>query len=266
MPKEKKKKKKPKKPKIQWKTALQVLEERKNLERLKTGTALDELIGGGIQQTEVVEFYGPYGSGKSQLCMTMTVIVAGQGGEVVYIDTEDTFNPERVKEIAEKRGYDPNEIFKHIHLAEPLTTDELAESIDQIPKNLNPTLIIVDSITSLYREEFIGRNVLSERQGLLRQFIVKLKKYVREKKCYGIVTNQVYDVPDATPFTPLYIRQQAVGGHSLYHLIDNRIFLRKAVHGTRIGRLVDSSRYPEAERPFKITDRGIEPIEEDSEE
>jgi len=258
------KKKKPT-PKIEWKTAYEAMQERKELKRLSTGTALDELIGGGIQQTEVVEFYGPYGSGKSQLCMTMTVIVAAQGQEVVYIDTEDTFNPERIQEIAEKRGHDPNEVFKHIHLAKPLTTDELVASLDQIPKKVNPTLIIVDSITSLYREEYVGRNVLTERQGLLRQFIVKLKKYVRENKCYGIVTNQVYDIPDATPFMPLYLRQQAVGGHSLYHLFDNRIFLRKAQHGTRIGRLVDSSRYPEAERPFRITDKGIEPIIEKEE-
>lgn len=259
-------KKKKETPVIVWKTAYEVMQERKELKRLSTGTALDELIGGGIQQTEVAEFYGPYGSGKSQLSMTMTVLVAAEGGEVIYIDAENTFKPERVMEIAEKRSYDPNEIVKHIHLAQPLTTDELMAIIDQIPKDLKPTLVIVDSITSLYREEYIGRNVLTARQGALRQFIVKLKKYVRENKCYSIVTNQVYDVPDALPNMPLYIRQQAVGGHTHHHTIDNRIFLRKAPGGTRIGRLVDSSMYPEQERTFIITDRGIEPVKQEETE
>lgn len=257
-------KKKKEKPKIEWKTAYQIWEERQFLERLATNTPLDNLIGGGIQQTEVVEYYGDYGSGKTQICKTLTVLVASKDGEVIYIDAENTFKPERVAEIALNRGLDPHQILGKIHLSQPLTTDELFYTLDQIPENLKPTLIIVDSITGLYREEYIGRGTLAERQGALRQFIVKLKKYVRENNCYGIVTNQIYANPEATlPYTPLYIKQVAVGGPTLYHAIDNRIFLRKAKANTRIARLMDSSRYPEGEATFVITKRGVEPRPED---
>lgn len=255
-------KKKKETPEIEWKTAYEVMQERQKLQRLPTGCKIDELIGGGIQQTEVVEYYGDYGSGKTQIAKTLTVLVASEGGEVIFIDAENTFKPERIMEIAEKRGLNPQAITQHIHLAQPLTTDELMASLDQIPEDIAPTLIIVDSITGLYREEYIGRGKLAEKQGALRQFIVKLKKYVRKNQCYGVVTNQVYANPEATlPFTPLYIKQKAVGGHTLYHTIDNRIFLRKAKKGTRIARLMDSSRYPEQERPFVINEYGVEDVD-----
>jgi len=258
-----KKKKKP--VKIEWKTAYDVFLERQNIERISTGTPIDELIGGGVELGECVEFYGEYGSGKTQACLTLTVNVAAEEKDVVSIDTENTFKPERVLEIAEKRGYNPEQILSHIHLAKPLTTDELQAVFKQIPKTVQPKLVVVDSLTTLFREEYIGRGNLATRQGELRTFIVAMKRYARENNCAVIVTNQVYGSPEATPFLPLHYRELAVGGHTLYHLIDNRIFFRKAAHGTRIARLVDSSRYPEQERPFRITEKGIENVEENTE-
>jgi len=255
-------KKKEKKMELKWKTAFELWEERRNIKRLKTGTPIDELIGGGIEEGEVVEFYGEFGSGKTQTALTLTTCVAGEMDEnVLFVDCEGTFKPERVVEIAGARGYDPEEVLKRIHLVQPLTSDEQMEVFDQIPKDVKPKLVVVDGVTTLFRQEYIGRENLSKRQGLLRQFLRKMITYVRQNRAYGVVTNQVYGNPDGTSFMPLEYRELAVGGHSLYHTIDNRIFLRKAREGTRIARLVDSSRYPMQERPFKITEKGIEPIE-----
>ena len=229
------------------------MELRKSLKRLSTKTPIDNLIGGGIQQTEVVEFYGGFGCGKTQICQTLTVEVAVAEGDVIYVDTEDTFKPERIIQIAENKGYDVEQVLESIHLVPVLTCAELEAVFESIPNDLDPTLVVVDSITALYREEYVGRGTLSERQGALRKFIVALKRYVRRKKCYCVVTNQVHDDPGAGPFLPLYLRQKAVGGHTLYHIIDSRIFL-----GQRIARLMDSSRYPEGEAPFIINEYGIE--------
>lgn len=252
-------KKKKEKVEINWKTAYELWQERKNIKKLETKTPIDELIGGGIEEGEVVEFYGEYGVGKSQISFTLATRVAGELGEdVVFIDCESTFKPERIIEIAKARGLDPEKTLQKIHLIQPVSVDEQMEAIDQIPKSIKPKLLIVDGVTTLLRAEYIGRENLAERQGLLRQFLKKLLTYVRRNKIYGVITNQVYGNPEGSPFLPLELRELAVGGHSLYHAIDNRIFIRKAQHGTRIARLVDSSRYPPAERPFVITEKGIE--------
>jgi len=250
-----------KKPELNWKTAYEVWKERQTLKRLSTSTPIDELIGGGIEECEVVEFYGEYGVGKTQIAFTLITHVAGKLGEdVVLIDCETTFKPERIVQIAEARGFDPEKVLQKIHLIQPMSVDEQMEALNLIPKNVKPKLLIVDGTTTLLRAEYIGREQLPKKQGLLRRFLRNLKSYVRENKIYGIITNQVYANPDGSPFLPLELRELAVGGHTLYHLIDNRIFIRKGAKGTRIARLVDSSRYPPAERPFIISEKGIEPI------
>jgi DNA repair protein RadA len=131
-------------------------------------------------------------------------------------------------------------------------------SLEQIPENIKPKLIIIDGVTTLFRAEYVGRETLAEKQGLLRKYLYYIKRYAKEHNVAVVVTNQVYQSPEASPFLSLDLKELAVGGHSLYHAIDNRIFIRKAQHGTRIARLVDSSMYPMQERPFKITEKGVE--------
>lgn len=254
-----------KKPKIEWKTAYDLMQERKDLKRLPTGTAIDDLIGGGIEQAEVIELHGAFGAGKSQIVFTLAVEVAALkdvnkdiGGNVVFIDTESTFKPERLAEIAEHRGYKPRKVLKRISLTQPQTTKEQQLALKAIPKKWKPKLVICDSLTTLYREEYIGRGMLAERQGLIGRFIRDYKNYVRKRKIFGILTNQVYGNPSATPWTPIQEREVAVGGHTVYHKIDNRFHIRKTPSGTRIARLIDSSRYPcPAEGIFWITEAGI---------
>jgi len=251
------KKKKEKELELNWKTAYELWQERKDIKKISTGTMIDELIGGGLEEGSVTEFYGEYGSGKTQIAFTLATCVEG---EVIFIDCEGTFKPERIKEIAEKRGLNPEEVLKKIHLIQPMTVKEQMAALNKIPKNVKPQLLIVDGLTTLFREEYIGREYLVTRQGLLRQHIHALKTYARENKVVCVVTNQVYARPDATMFTPLEYRELAVGGHTLYHAIDDRIFIRKGAKGTRIAKLVDSSRYPPAERPFIISEKGVESV------
>jgi len=116
-----KKKKTNPKYELAFKTAYEYMLERQKIKRIPTGTPIDELIGGGIEEDECIEFYGEYGSGKSQICFTLAVKVAAQGNDVVYIDTENTFKPERIAEIAEANGYDPKEVLSRIHLIKPLS-------------------------------------------------------------------------------------------------------------------------------------------------
>jgi len=245
---------------IEIKTAKQLLEEEKQIKRLETNTPIDELLDGGIREDEVIEFYGPYGAGKTQIALTLTAQVAAENGHVIFIDCEHTFRPKRLKQIAKSRGYNPDEILKHVYIIQPLTVEQQIAALDSIPKNIKPKLIIVDGVTTLFRAEYQGRQQLYKRQPLLGKHLKQLKNYAKTHKTPIIITNQVYANPDGTPFMPIEFRELAVGGHTLYHAINNRIFIRRAKGNKRIARLVDSSEYPQQERAFKITDKGIETI------
>ncbi|MEM2550514.1 MAG: DNA repair and recombination protein RadA, partial [Nitrososphaerota archaeon] len=147
------------------------------------------------------------------------------------------------------RGLNPEETLKHIHLIEPETTDQLLTITENIPAEIKPKLIIIDGLTTILRTEYIGRETLPERQSMLRQVLTKLRQYARKNNVAVIITNQVYASPEGTPFLPLEYKEIAVGGHSLYHYSETRIFLRKGAEGKRIAKLVDSSHLPPQERP-----------------
>lgn len=254
----KKEKKQKEKIELKWKTAYELLQEHQNLEKIPTGTQIDEILGGGVECGVITEFYGEYATGKSQICFTLAALVASKGEDVVFVDCESTFNPKRIEEIARNRNLNVDNVLKHIHLVEPETSDQLLTITDSLPENIKPRLIIIDGLTTLLRTEYIGRETLAERQGVLRKILSTLRQYARRNNIAVIITNQVYATPEGTPFLPLEYKEMAVGGHSLYHYSETRIFLRKAPEGKRIAKLVDSSHLPPAERPFKITEKGVE--------
>ena len=96
---------------------------------------------------------------------------------IILVDTENTFRAERVHQIAESRGLDAEAILKKIfvcriyygaHLEAVMRS--LAKSIEQY----KAMLVIIDSIISLHRAEFAGRETLSERQQRLNIILHKL--------------------------------------------------------------------------------------------
>ena len=116
-------------------TADFVLEKRKSMLRCSTGSkSLDELLLGGLETQAVTEFYGEFGSGKSQICHTLCAMASrpltekGLHGNVIYIDTEGTFRPERLQQIAVTRGFDALEILKKYY---PM------QSIQQLPLGID---------------------------------------------------------------------------------------------------------------------------------
>jgi len=248
----------------------ELVEKRQNVLRLTTGSKkLDTLLGRGIETQSITEFYGEYGSGKSQIAHQLCVNVqlpienGGLNGGALYIDTENTFRTERIAPMAQHVGLDPKEAFKRIILAEAYTSDHqifLLENADKIIKENNVRLIIVDSLTAHFRSEYIGRESLAERQQKLNQHMHKLIRMARAFNAVALVTNQVMASPDV--FFEESVRP--VGGHIVAHTSHTRIFLRKAKRGpVRIARLVSSPYLPEGECLFKITEDGIEDVSED---
>lgn len=248
----------------------ELLKMRQTVLRLTTGSkTMDELVGGGLETQTITEFYGEYGSGKSQLCHQLCVNVqlpperGGLGGAALYIDTENTFRTERIVQMAQHLGLDPEEVAKNIIFAEAYTSDHqmfLINNADEIVKENGIRLIIVDSLTSHFRSEYIGREMLAERQQKLNKHLHKLIRLARAFNAVAVVTNQVMAKPDVFFGDSVH----PIGGHIVAHTSHTRIYLRKSARGpVRIARLVSSPYLPEGERIFKITGNGIEDVTEE---
>jgi DNA repair protein RadA len=180
----------------------------------------------------------------------------GFGGEVFYIDTEDTFRPERIAQMARGVGLEPEMILERIHVARAYNSAHqmlLVDEIKRMSKNIEVKLVIVDSLTSHFRSEYLGRGKLAERQQKLNKHLRELKQLSDICNALVLVTNQVHSKPDAMWGDPT----KPIGGHIVGHASTFRIYLRKSKGGRRIGRLVDSPNLPEGEAIFNVVADGI---------
>lgn len=244
-------------------TADEILNKRKEIGWIKTGSEeIDKLFGGGIETQAVTEIFGEFGCGKTQIAHQLCVNVqlppeeGGLNGNAIYIDTENTFRPKRAKSMAKGVGLDPEETLKNIFVAKVVNTDQqliTAEKAQDITKEEDVRLLVVDTVTSLFRAEYIGRESLAERQQKLGQHLLSLHRIADLNNVAVLVTNQVQANPDA------FVGEstQPIGGHILGHSATTRIFLRKSRGSRRIARVVDSPELPEGEAVFKISNEGI---------
>jgi DNA repair protein RadA len=252
-----------------FKTAQEFYEKRQSMKKCSTGSKkLNEALGGGIETQALTELIGEFGSGKTQICLMLSVTAqlpteqGGLEGNVAFVDTEGTFMPERVYQIAAARGLDPEVVANNIFVARAYNSSHQCLLIDRLftlcPEN-NIKLVVVDSMISHFRGEYLGRENLSERQQKLNQYLHKL---VRLSEAYNIaivVTNQVQANPTAFFGDP----NRPAGGNIMAHACTHRVFLRKGSKGTRIARVIDSPCLPEIPTRFLISDKGVEDTEEE---
>lgn len=178
-----------------------LLDRRKQVQKLSSGAqSLDELLGGGFETQSICEVFGEFGSGKTQIGHQLAVNTllpvdqGGLGGEVFYIDTEDTFRPERIAQMANGIGIDPNEALERIHVARAYNSAHqmlLVDEIKRMSKSVDVKLIIVDSLTSHFRAEYVGRGMLATRQQKLNRHLKELKQLSDVFNAIVLVTNQV---------------------------------------------------------------------------
>jgi len=244
-------------------TADKVLERRKTVGWITTGSKqLDALLGGGVETRAVTEVFGEFGSGKSQLGHQLCVNVqlppeqGGLNGRAVYIDTENTFRPERILSMAAGAELDPEGALRNILVARSYNTDQqllIAEKAEELIEKERVRLMVIDSLTSHFRAEFVGRGTLADRQQKLARHLLVLHRIADLQDIAVFVTNQVQARPDLFFGDPT----RPIGGHILGHSATTRIYLRKSKGGRRIARVVDSPNLPEGESIFMITENGI---------
>ncbi|MDR2866822.1 MAG: DNA repair and recombination protein RadA [Methanomassiliicoccaceae archaeon] len=240
-----------------------ILERRKTVTKLTTGSkAFDELMGGGLESQSIVEMFGEFGSCKTQVCFQLAVNATlpeekgGLDSDVIMIDSENTFRPERIIQMAEHIGADPDEVLRRIHVARAFNSQHqilLVDKAIELAQEKKVKLMIVDSLTSHFRAEYIGRGALAERQQILNRHMHDLLNFATLNNAVIAVTNQVAAKPDAFFGDPT----RPIGGHIVGHTATFRLYLRKGKGGKRIARLIDSPNLPEGEAVFMVSENGI---------
>jgi DNA repair protein RadA len=256
-----------------FRTGKDVFEQRKEVRKLKTLVPdLDALLGGGLETQAITEMYGEFGSGKSQIVHQMAVNVqlpedlGGLAGSAVYIDTENTFRPERIEQMVNGLGIedaDPQEFLQNIHVARAHTSDHqmlLVETARERAAEMRDSdrpvrIFIIDSLTAHFRAEYAGRGTLATRQQKLNRHMHDLFKLVDENNAVALVTNQVMSNPAVFFGDPT----KPIGGNIVGHTATFRLYLRKSKGGKRIARLVDSPNLPEGEATFMVEEAGLKP-------
>ncbi|TAL57815.1 MAG: DNA repair and recombination protein RadA [Nanoarchaeota archaeon] len=247
-----------------FETGEELLKKRELVEKIQLGSkAFNDLLGGGFETQSITECFGEFGSGKTQIGHSLCVAIQKMDPEAfaIYIDTENTFRPERIIQIAEGEGLDPTQVLRHIKVARAFNSDHqmlLAEKVEDliVKQGLKVKLIVVDSLTAHFRAEFIGRGTLAERQQKLNKHMHVLSKIAMMYNLVVYVTNQVMSKPDTFFGDPT----QAIGGHIVAHASTFRLYLRKGKKGTRVAKLIDSPNLAEGEAGFMVDIGGVKDV------
>lgn len=238
---------------------------RKDTNYITTGSVnFNNLLGGkGVESRAMTEAYGAFGSGKTQLGLTLAVNVqlpkekGGANGKAVYIDTEGTFRPDRIRQIAESLGANPEKVLKNILVARAFNSDHqilLIDRISELVKEGEPIkMVIIDSLTAHFRAEFSGRGQLADRQQRLNRYLHQLTKLAEQHNLAVYVTNQVMSNPAMMFGDPT----TAIGGNIVGHASTYRIYLRRGKAGSRVAKMIDSPNLPDTEAVFFVTQSGV---------
>ncbi|SDY69157.1 DNA repair protein RadA [Halopenitus persicus] len=277
-----------------FETGAAVLERREQIGKLSWQIdEVDELLGGGVETQSITEVYGEFGAGKSQVTHQLAVNVqlprehGGLDGGAIFVDTEDTFRPERIDDMV--RGLDdeiletelerreiegtPNSdealaelteaFLDRIHVAKAFNSNHqilLAEKAKELAGEHEESewpirLVCVDSLTAHFRAEYVGRGELAERQQKLNKHLHDLMRIGDLYNTSILVTNQVASNPDSYFGDPT----QPIGGNILGHTSTFRIYLRKSKGDKRIVRLVDAPNLADGEAVMRVQDAGLKP-------
>ena len=249
---------------IGFKSGEEIWEYRKKIARITTGNKeLDDLLGGGVETGSLIEFFGEFRTGKTQIAHQLCVNVqldreqGGLGGTALYIDTEGTFRPERIIQMSEGLDLDYKKVLKNICYGRAYNSDHqmlLVKEATNLIKEKNIKLIIVDSLIGHFRSEYVGRGTLANRQQLINKHLHDLLRLCDIYPDLAVMfTNQVSSKPDMFYGNPTV----ATGGNIVAHGSTIRVFLRKGKGEQRVAKIVDAPNLPEGEAVFAIKECGI---------
>lgn len=241
---------------------------KKNLPRLKTNClAIDYLFGGGIKSETLTEVYGAFGSGKTQLIMSVIVEALHDGHNVVMVDCEDTFDPERLLNMSVAKGYysteeEASKLLDNLTIESATSSVEVMDVLNNLTKTMiekNIKLVAVDGALGLYRNEFHGRGELSVRQDYLKPLMERLGKLPLFFSCWVIMTNQVQSDPGVFFGDPT----KPIGGNIVGHQATYRLYVRNLSKTKWQATMVDSPHHAKQDVLFQLTAKGPDDMEDE---
>ncbi|AGN01507.1 DNA repair and recombination protein RadA [Salinarchaeum sp. Harcht-Bsk1] len=277
-----------------FETGATVLERREQIGKLSWQVdEVDDLLDGGVETQSITEVYGEFGSGKSQVTHQLAVNVqlpqehGGLHGSAIFVDSEDTFRPERIDDMVrglpeealeamlEERDIEGDvgddetldalvdSFLEYIHVAKAFNSSHqmlLADKAQELASENEDAeypvrLLCVDSLTAHFRAEYVGRGELADRQQKLNKHLHALEKVGNLYNTAVVVTNQVASNPDSFFGDPT----QPIGGNILGHKSTFRMYLRKSKGDKRIVRLVDAPNLADGEAVMRIEGGGLKP-------
>ena len=252
-------------------TTMELLNYHKDMELLPSKCeAVDKLMTGGLKPECVYEVYGEFGSGKTQFCLSLVVEAIAQDKNVVWIDCEDTFRPTRVLEILKARGHgqmpsdeddkDAEKCLENIDYIYTPNTEQLMGTINalsDIMEKKKPRLVVIDGSIGQFREEYLGRGTLADRQNQIARLMTHIKNISFYFRCTVIFTNQVQSDPSIMFGDPT----KPIGGNVVGHASTYRMYFKKSGR-KRIARMVDSPEHPQGDAPFTLDECGISDVKE----
>jgi len=200
-----------------------------------------------------------HNSGKTQLSHLLVVraLIENPNNKAIFLDTENTFRDDRIIDFAEANGLDPDEALDRIFVARAYNSDHQQLLVDEIEKMLQQDqtfrVIVVDSLTSHFRAEFIGRGTLASRQQHLNKHMHQLLRLADLYNMVVLCSNQVMSAPDSFYGDPT----KPIGGHIVGHNSTFRIYMRPGKEGSIYAKLVDSPNLPQTDCNFWVTKDGF---------
>jgi len=255
--------------KIEIMTAAELYEEEISRKCYSTGSkVLDELLGGGVHEQEITEFCGVYESGKTEICLTTALMAAQHAVSTLFFDTEGSFSAKRLYEMAKARGLNPQETIPLVSYAKVYGSEHfvfLLENAHKPIRERNIKIIVVDSLVSPFRAEYLGRELLAPRQQLINRCLRMLINYARAYHIAVVTTEQVLASPVAYTYNVRpEVQTPPVGGYVVGHLVGNRVYLTIGPGTRRVATLIGSSYLPRGSVEFAISRDGIIDVKEET--
>lgn len=237
----------------------EVVEEYESKDNIPTGMGyMDDILGGGWKQGNVIAISGETGSGKTQLgFQSMVSAVESTGQPVVYIETErNRYSPKRLASLSEM----DSDVLSMIYRVKAYDLEQQEMAYSKVRKHFDDcALVVIDSFTARFRlsDQFSGRDNLPKRSQAMGRHLEKIEKMAAHLSVPVIMTAQIMGNP-----TPYGSSTSTYGGSLFHHTVNYFIKMKNAQGSFSKATIANHPEIGETEFHINITDSDLEAMDD----